>query len=106
MLENLGPTDTIAYTIVWGIFIGPPQGRELVEWDATFNTAYLFGNFDGTATLMDYQNIATHEFGHALGLAHPDDTCTEETMYRFADFNETKKRDLNSGDIAGINDLY
>ena len=104
---NLGDGDTIAVTITWGIFIGPPSGRELVEWDATFNTAYPFGNYiPGDPTMMDYQNIATHEFGHALGLAHPDDTCTEETMYRFAGFNETKKRDLNTGDIAGINSLY
>ena len=107
MLENLGPTDTIAYTLVWGTFYGKPSGRKLVEWDTVFNTAYTFGNYDsGDPTMMDYQNIATHEFGHALGLAHPDDTCTEETMYRFADFNETKKRTLEAGDIAGVNELY
>jgi len=27
-------------------------------------------------------------------------------MYRFAAEGETKKSDLNSGDIAGINELY
>lgn len=104
---NLGPTNTIAYTIVWGIFYGPPGGRELVEWDAVYNTAFPFGDadVDGSA-VMDYQNIATHEYGHATGLTHPTDTCTEETMYAFASFGETKKRTLHAGDIAGINDLY
>ena len=105
--DDLGSGGTIGVTIVWGIFIGPPSGRELVEWDASFNNQYTFGNYDpGDPTMMDYQNIATHEFGHSLGLSHPDDTCTEETMYRFGDFNETKKRTLEAGDIAGVNELY
>ncbi len=39
-------------------------------------------------------------------MAHPDNSCTEETMYAFADFEETKKQDLFDGDIAGILDLY
>jgi hypothetical protein len=104
-LQNLGATSTIAYTIVWGIFSGPPRGRELVEWDAVFNSDYPW-SLSGEAGEMDYQNIATHEFGHAVGLGHPEDTCTEETMYRFASFGETKKRTLEAGDIAGVNDLY
>ena len=105
MFENLGASNTIAYTIVWGIFRGPPSGRELVEWDAVFNTDYPW-SLAGEAGKMDYQNIATHEFGHSLGLGHPDDTCTEETMYAFAGFGETKKRTLEAGDAAGVNKLY
>ena len=55
---------------------------------------------------MDFENIAQHELGHSFGLGHPSDGCTEETMYRFASEGETKKRNLNSGDIAGIKKLY
>jgi len=104
MFDNLGETNTIAYTITWGIFSGPPSQRVLVEWDAVFNSDYPFG--DAAPGVMDYQNIATHEFGHALGLTHPSDACSEETMYRYADFDETKKRTLEAGDIAGLNKLY
>jgi hypothetical protein len=102
----LGEGNTIAVTTVWGIFSGPPKNRELVEWDTEFNTAYPFGDAELNSNLMDYQNIAVHEFGHSLGLSHPPNTCTEETMYAFSNFGETKKRDLNTGDIAGVNDLY
>ncbi len=105
MFDNLGTTNTIAYTITWGIFSGPPSQRELVEWDAVFNSDYTFGNADDIPGVMDYQNIATHEFGHAAGLGHPGDSCVDETMYAFASTDETKKRDLNAGDIAGINKL-
>ena len=111
--KNLGPSNTIAYTIVWGIFYGPPEQRELLEWDVVFNSAYSYGDAGptneeglGDIDIMDYQNIATHEFGHALGLGHPNDNCTEETMYRFADYGETKKRTLGEGDVAGVNELY
>lgn len=113
MGENLGSTSTIAYAITWGNFGGPPGQRELVEWDVVFNTAYNFGdlpltdedNLQGN-TIMDYQNIATHEFGHSLGLSHPGDTCTEETMYRYASFGETKKRTIEAGDKTGLDNLY
>ena len=106
MFDNLGSTNTIAYTITWGIFGGPPSQRQLVEWDVVFNSDYEFGNAADSSGVMDYQNIATHEFGHALGLTHPSDTCLEETMYRFADIGEIKKRTLEPGDIAGLNKLY
>lgn len=106
MFENLGSTSTIAYAIVWGIFFGPPNQRELVEWDVVFNSDYAFGDANIDSTAMDFQGTATHEFGHALGLSHPSDSCTEETMYRFINFGETKKRDLNAGDITGVNKIY
>lgn len=105
MFENLGPTSTIAYTIVWGRFGGPPFARELVEWDVVFNSGFAWSE-TGEANKMDYQNIATHEFGHALGLGHPESTCTEETMYASARYGEMKKRTLNAGDISGVNELY
>ena len=49
MFENLGPTDTIAYTITWGIFTGKPSERELVEWDVVFNSDYNYGDAGPTS---------------------------------------------------------
>lgn len=96
----------IAVTIVWGVFAGPPSQRYLVEWDQVYDQVDYNWNSTGEAGKMDFENIATHEIGHSDGMGHPDDSCTEETMYRFAGFGETKKRDLNVGDIAGIQALY
>jgi len=106
MFGYIDEPGVIAVTITWGIYGGPPQGRELVEWDALFNLNFGWGDATLNPALMDLQNIATHEFGHAAGLGHPDNTCTEETMYAFASYDETQKRTLEAGDIAGINDLY
>ena len=44
--------------------------------------------------------------GHVLGLGHPDSTCVDETMYAYAGFGETNKRDLHTGDIEGVVKLY
>jgi hypothetical protein len=56
---------------------------------------------------MDLQNIETHEFGHWLVL---NDLYTrpssQQTMYGYSDYGETIKRDLASGDIAGILKIY
>lgn len=98
----------IAVTIVWGIFGGPPFQRQLVEWDQVYDDV----SFDwstaatGVAGKMDFDNIATHELGHSVGMGDLYNSCTEETMYGYANFAETKKRDLNSGDITGIHKLY
>ncbi len=103
---NIDSPGAIAVTIVWGIFYGPPSARELVEWDQVYDQVDFDWSSTGEANKMDFENIATHEIGHSAGMGHPDDSCAEETMYRFAGFGETKKRDLNAGDIAGIQQLY
>lgn len=111
---SIGGDGTIALTIVWGIFSGPPKQRELMEWDMVFDDLeFEFGDAGplsetelGDTSVMDLLNIATHEAGHAAGMAHPDDLCLDETMYRFAEYGETKKRTLHSGDISGIKALY
>jgi len=98
---------TIGLTIIWGIFRGPPSQREIVEYDTIFDDEdFLWGDATLNINFTDYQAVATHEFGHSAGLAHPSDSCTEETMYRFISAGETKQRDLNAGDITGINELY
>lgn len=103
---NVDSAGAIAVTIVWGFFSGPPSLRELVEWDQVYDQVDFDWNNTGEAGKMDFENIATHELGHSVGMGHSPDECIEETMYRFASAGETKKRDLNSGDITGINELY
>jgi hypothetical protein len=81
-----------------------------VEWDQVFNDypekGWTWGDAAVNPTFMDFRNIATHEMGHSFGLGHSTLSYAEETMYPYASPGETKKRDLNSGDIAGINKLY
>jgi hypothetical protein len=111
MFDYLDEPGVIAMTIVWGVFGGPPAGRHLVEWDMVFDTGWSWWYEEDVPTdhvgaTFDFLNIATHEIGHAVGMDHPSDACTEETMYAYANFWDTNKRDLNTGDITGIRKLY
>lgn len=98
----------IAVTITWGIFGGPPRNRELVEMDQVYNQVDFAWSGSGEAGKMDYENIAQHEIGHAIGMGHAPTAaeCVEETMYPTASNGETSKRDLGVGDTAGIKALY
>jgi len=98
----------IGVTIVWGYFGGPPQNRRLIEWDMVLDNAdFSWGDTTLDSTVMDYQNILTHELGHAAGLNDQYSSyCTEATMYGYATEGETKKRDLAPADVTGVRELY
>ena len=104
----LADSNTIAVTIVWGHFGGAPRWRDIVEWDQVFNTNYAWDiSASGTPNTMDFENIATHELGHAMGLADLyDSSCSAMTMYGYGDYAETKARTLEDGDINGMSALY
>jgi len=114
---SIADENAIAVCIVWFIRGGPPSQRGIVEFDILFNDASYTWGYAGETNedapnqdyldIMDLQNIATHELGHALGLADLySDECSEQTMYGYGAYGETKKRTLNSGDKEGIQVLY
>jgi len=98
----------IGVTIVWGYFGGPPQTRRLIEWDMILDDVdFAWGDVTANPTVMDYQNILTHELGHAAGLNDQySSDCSEVTMYGYGTEGEIKKRDLAPQDITGIKELY
>ena len=107
LFEDYSNDNVIAVTVTWGYFNGPPWSRRIIEFDILFNTYFAWGDADDDNSLMDLQNIATHEIGHGLGLADLYElNCAEETMYGYSTEGETKKRDLEAGDIAGLHILY
>jgi len=100
----------IAVTFVWTT-VGKPSLREIRAFDMVFDQVdYNWSNNapdPADANTMDFNNIAMHELGHAIGMDHPKDgSCTEETMWRSAFDGETKKRSLHDGDKEGIAALY
>lgn len=99
--------NAIAVTTVWGYFFGAPSTREIIEWDMLFNDSYQFGDASVNESVMDLQNIATHELGHSAGMGDLyGGTCSTQTMFGYSGYGEIIKRDLGNGDIKGIKKLY
>lgn len=106
-LGDYSQEEVIAVTIAWGYFSGPPQIREIIEFDIMFDTDYIWGDADLNPEVMDLENIAVHEIGHGVGLADIyDSSCGEVTMYGYSTEGETKKRSLEQADITGLQSLY
>lgn len=84
-----------------------PATKTIVEFDVIFETDFTWGDATVDSKVMDLQNIATHELGHAVGLADVyEDTCSEVTMYGYSVEGETKKTTLEEPDVTGILILY
>ena len=100
---DYGDSNAIAVTSVWFV----RTTKQIVEFDIIFNTRFNWGNADIDPSLMDLQNIATHEFGHSFGL---DDiylsSCSSVTMYGYSYEGDTSKRILENPDILGLRKLY
>jgi hypothetical protein len=99
----------IAVTCIWGVFGGPTFNRQLTEWDQVYDDADFDWSLAETSVTgkMDFENIATHELGHAVGMNDLyTSSCSTQTMYGYATEGQIIKRTLEVGDIAGIKSLY
>ena len=114
-------------------FAAPPNGGTTLEGDLVFNTNNRFGLPSGAEGdpfdlfppptffyLNDFAGLATHEIGHALGLAHSD--VPESVMCGFvgpgfdgsqchwADPDENGRAPITrlpkADDVAGVQHLY
>ncbi len=100
-------SSAIAITYIWYY----PTTGQLVETDTIFNKLYKWSTtfYDGTndcggvSGTYDLQNIATHEFGHWIGLDDLYNSIDQDlTMYGYGDTAELKKDSLGLGDITGV----
>ena len=80
--------------------------REAVmeESDTVFNSSYNWNSYRGplNPNLLDFRRVAIHEFGHALGLDHPDKQHVAAIMNSHIGDIDTVQPD----DIAGVQALY
>jgi hypothetical protein len=74
---------------------------DIVFWDAGFQ---FFAGAAGCSGGFYIEDIAAHEFGHALGLGHS--TVAGATMYPSVSSCNTGPRTLSADDIAGALFIY
>lgn len=95
---------TFAKTQLWF----DQRNGEILGADIAFNRS--IGDFavcpDGGCApgTIDLENVATHEFGHFLGLSHSGDPSS--TMWCDAVKDDLQKRSLGDDDVAGLCAIY
>ena len=92
--------------LTWAWYYYP--NYDIFEADVALNSSYDWSIAEVPPPgLIDVQNVATHELGHALGLKDTyDPLYCESTMYGLATWAETKKRTLEPDDIEGLQAVY
>ena len=89
----------LAVTHVWS-----NSNHEIVHFDIEINADGVYWSTTGDPNKHDLHNTMTHEFGHALGLEHSDET--QSSMSSTTSVGELSKRDVHEDDIQGFVSLY
>jgi matrixin len=100
VFRNASSGSAIATTYWWSTGSGLVDA-DIVFWDGAFT---FFTGTTGCSAGFYIEDIAAHEFGHALGLGHS--TLTSATMYPSTAACDMRNRTLDADDIAGVTALY
>jgi hypothetical protein len=100
MFRNAASGSALATTYTW--YSGTRViDADIVFWDAGFQ---FFTGTSGCSSGFYIEDVATHEFGHALGLGHS--AVFGATMYPSITACSQQSRGLDQDDIAAILSLY
>jgi hypothetical protein len=100
VFRNASSGSAIATTYWWSSG-GRIIDADIVFWDAAFR---FFSGSSGCSGGFYIEDIAAHEFGHALGLGHSN--IGGATMYPSVSSCNAGNRTLDADDIAGVRFLY
>ena len=100
VFRNASSGSAIATTYWWSNGSGIIDA-DIVFWDGGF---HFFAGTTGCSGGFYIEDIAAHEFGHALGLGHS--TSPSATMYPSVSSCNMGNRTLDADDIAGVLALY
>jgi Matrixin len=83
-----------------------PRGTTFVEADVIFNIGFNWDSYRGPLfnDTEDFRRVALHEFGHVLGLDHPDQAGQSVAAVMNSTISDTDT--LQSDDIFGAKSIY
>lgn len=78
------------------------------DTDTLFNSKVSWDSYRGPlrGSVIDFRRVALHEFGHTLGLDHPDEAKPKQNVDAIMNAHVSDTENLTSDDIAGIRLLY
>jgi len=84
------------------------RGSVLTETDVIFNASVDYDSYRGAqqGEVFDFHRVALHEFGHVLGLDHPDEGTNPQRVSAIMNSRIGNLDALQADDIAGARSLY
>jgi hypothetical protein len=78
------------------------------ETDTVFNNAISWDSYRGPLTppVFDFHRVAIHEFGHTLGLDHPDQAQPKQTVVAIMNSRVSDLDTVAQDDINGVTAIY
>jgi hypothetical protein len=109
-LNNIFFSSTV-YGESWGngvlaVTLSSRNSRNTTESDVLFNNRLQWDSYRGTLhrSVMDFYRVALHEFGHVLGLDHPDEA--QQSVVALMNSTVSNLDTIQADDIAGVRALY
>src|SRR5437016_11674786 len=99
--SNFG-SGTLAVTV-----LGYRNGN-FEETDTVFNKAISWDSYRGPLTppVFDFHRVAIHEFGHVLGLDHPDQATPKQNVVAIMNSRTGDLDTVAQDDIDGVTAIY
>jgi Matrixin len=84
------------------------RNGNLEETDTVFNNAISWDSYRGELTppVFDFHRVAIHEFGHILGLDHPDQAQPKQNVVAIMNSRASDLDTLAQDDINGVIAIY
>lgn len=84
---------------------------QATEFDVVFNTAVRWDSYRGPVrttplSITDLRRVVIHEFGHGLGLAHPDQEVPPQMVLAIMNSQISDIDIMQADDIAGMAAIY
>ncbi len=96
--------NTLAVTVS---FVSATQSNYREHADVVFNSAWDWDSYRGPLReQQDIRRVALHEFGHVIGLTHPDQATPPQAVVSIMNSQVSDVDSLTQDDIAGGHFLY
>lgn len=92
---------------VLAVTLVTPRNATFIEADVIFNSAINWDSYRGALrTEEDFHRVALHEFGHVVGLDHPDQATPKQNVVAIMNSIISNIDSLQSDDITGAKSIY